>query len=373
MHVKSAIEILHERAEGAVRELVARAPGGSIRAAFAGGSLGRGEVWSGMEGSALAIYSDVDVYVVLSESVDEDAVRRVATAVAAELVRAPDAVVFHRGIDMGLYRLGDLVAQPVRPGTVDLAEHHVWLYGDRAVLDALRAAPRAAMAPAEALYLLENRAWDALDAVADATRAPRRAQATAAKVVLDVGAAHLIVDGSFRPTIAARVAALRERAPASLDRTTLETIANAEQVRLGVTSARLDETAVLATVADAWWALASRLLHSDTPATTGAASLLAKRCHRGESMANYREFARLRRRAGLSLAAAAIIGWRFASLAPVTALRTHALARAFSESARETTAALRFHTAYVAGLASRLGCTDGSLDERARAALRAVS
>jgi hypothetical protein len=57
----------------------------------------------------------------------------------------------------------------------------------------------------------------------------------------------------------------------------------------------------------------------------------------------------------------------------VAALRTHALARALSESGRESADALRFHSAYVARLASRLGGSDGTLDERARAALRAVS
>ena len=37
---------MRERAAAVVRDLLARVPAGSIRAAFAGGSVGRGEVWS---------------------------------------------------------------------------------------------------------------------------------------------------------------------------------------------------------------------------------------------------------------------------------------------------------------------------------------
>ncbi len=364
---------MHERAERAVRELVSRAPAGSIRAAFTGGSVGRDEVWSGMEGNSLAIYSDLDLFVVLADGADVEAVRRAASAVAAELPREKGGVVFHRGADVGIYRTSDLVAQPVRPGTVDLADRHHWLYGDAGVMDALRAAPRGALAPAEALYLLENRAWDALDAVADAASAPPRARATAAKVVLDVGAAHLIVEGRFRPTIAERMAALRESAPASLDARALQSIMTAEGVRRGQTRACLEPKAVLAIVAEAWCVLASRVLHPSASPSLDAALLLAERCANGDGVANAREFVRLRRRARLPLATALATGWRFARLAPVAALRTHALACTLSESGKATADALRFHTTYVARLASRLGCSDGTLDQRARAALRAVS
>jgi hypothetical protein len=315
--VKPAIEIMQERAASATRELVARSPSGSVRAVFAGGSVGRGEVWSRLDGTTLTIYSDLDLYVVLAENADHDAVRRAAATVARAMPSEQDGVVFKRGVDVGVYPLDDLRAQPIRPGTVDLFERHFWLHGDPSIMDRLRTALARPMAATEALYLLENRAWDALEAAADATPF---GTATAAKAVLDVLAAHLIGEGRFRPTYAARRDQLSERAPIAIASGDLELIAAAERIRAGDYSRPLQPSAALDAVSRAWCTVAPAILGAD-PASSPA-QLVALRCRRGAITENYREFVRLRRRARLSLASAVVRGWRYASLSPRSTLRT---------------------------------------------------
>ena len=356
---------MQERAATATRELLARAPSGSVRAVFAGGSVGRGEVWSRVDGATLAVYSDVDLYVVLAENGDELAVRRAAAALDASSPREQDGVVFHRGVDVGVYRLDDLLAQPLRPGTADLADHHLWIHGDRSLLEPLRTALKRPMATTEALYLLENRAWDALEAASNRTA---RATATAAKVVLDVLSAALIAEGRFRSTYPARLA---ERAPSSLTPQDLDAIAIAERVRSGDYSQRVEPIRALTMVATSWLSLAPAILPA--PANARPEHLVGERCGRGAFASNYREFVRLRRRASLSLPIALVSGWRYATLAPRAALRTHALVRALTECAGVAHADVAFHDRYVVRLASRLGCRENTLDERARAALRMVS
>lgn len=375
------------RSEDVARELVARAPAGSIRAVFAGGSVGRGEVWARLEGEILAIQSDIDLYVVVADRADQVAVRDAAARAASALPNALDGVVFLRGVDIGVYGLGDLLAQPARPGTVDLREHQRWLYGDRSVLDQLAPESSRTIEKTEALYLIENRAWDVLDAVAMAhsgdARAVERSRVPAAKAVLDVGAAHLIAEARFVSTHAGRMDELRRRTPALLEPRAFAAIEAAEAMRLGLAPATtLDARDALVLLADTWCALAPSIL-STPPGKDGSAgtsreaadtaALLAMRCSRGDFFGNYREFVRLRGRVGGSLLAAAAAGVRFATLSPRAALRTHALSRGLLEAARTTAEALAFHAHYVDALAAHVGFDEGDLDPRAHAALRALS
>lgn len=360
--MRSATEIMRERAAGVVRDLLVRAPANSVRSAFAAGSVGRDEVWSETRDGVLHIYSDIDLYVVLTDGIAEGAVRRHAALISAAVANADSGVVFHRGVDIGVYRFDDLLAQPSRPGTIDLADHHVWLYGDRAIVDGLRRAMDRPIAASEALYLLENRAWDAL---APGEGVPGRV--TAAKVVLDVLAAHLIAEGRFRPTQAARFSALAERRPERMSSRALEAIAVAGRIRQGDAAATLASRDALALVGEAWCALAPAIL---ARGPNDAARLLSVRCARGARTANVREFVRWRHHTGLSLVAAVAAAWAHADLSPVAALRTHALSRGLVESGAASSEALQFHTHYVERLSSRLVGGSGSLDDRARLALR---
>ncbi len=365
-----AIEIMRERAAAAVQELSARVPAGSIRAAFVGGSVARGEVWSASRNGVLEIFSDIDLYVVISEDADAAMVRRAAAEVASTMPSAGADAVFRRGIDVGVYRQADLLAQPVRPGTVDLAEHHLWLAGDRSLVALMAAALARPMDRSEALYLLENRAWDALEATHEAGEGA--VAATAAKVTLDVLAAHLIAEGRFAPTYAGRVAeAARQPAPLLSD-AARNAIAQAEQFRAGTTTLTIAPDVALELVADAWLVLGATILFGEG-GPADPIDILSARCQRGQAFHNYREFVRSRHRLGLSLPGAALAGLRFAALSPQSALRTHAIVRGLIESKRVSAESVAFHSSYAARLSSRVAPGVATFDRRARAAMKAMA
>jgi len=361
--MKPAIEIMRERAAAVVSDLLARVPAGSIRAAFAGGSVGRGEVWSSSRNGTLEIFSDIDLYVIVADDADAALVRRAAVSVAAALPPADAGTRFRRGADIGVYRLDDLLAQPVRPGTVDLAENHLWLFGERDVAARLAAAPSRAMERSEALYLLENRAWDLLDVP------PEESAATTAKVMLDVLAAHLIAEGRFVPTYERRRGAAEREEVRLASSAAREAIAAAERFRRGEI---IDMVAVdaLAHVTEAWCVLGNVILLGGADVADPAA-ILAQRCCRGKRVANYREFVQSRHGRAASRLGAALSGLRFTALSPRAALRTHAVVRGLIESQRLSPDAVAFHSSYVARLASRVAPQETTLDRRVRAAMKA--
>ncbi|HEU4928717.1 MAG TPA: hypothetical protein VFU38_02720 [Candidatus Krumholzibacteria bacterium] len=360
--MKPAIEIMRERAASAVGELVARVPAGVIRAAFAGGSVGRGEVWSASRNGALEIFSDIDLYVVISEDADEALVRRTSADVASTLPAAGEGVVFRRGADIGVYRWHDLLAQPVRPGTADLAEHHLWLFGDPSLVADLARALSRPMERSEALYLLENRAWDLLETE------PETSAATSAKVMLDVLAAHLIAEGRFVPTYQRRREA-DDAQPVRLTSSAARAAVDAaERFRRGET--QVMPGGALSLVAEAWSALGASILFG-AGTSADAIAVLSARCARGRRFANYREFVRSRHRLNLSLLSAASAGLGFTALSPNAALRTHAVVRGLFEAGRATAEACSFHSGYVARLSSRVAPAEATLDRRVRAAMKA--
>jgi hypothetical protein len=365
--MKPAIEIMRERAAVAVRDLVARVPAASIRAVFAGGSVGRGEVWSASRDGFLEIFSDIDLYVVIADDADVALVRRAGHEAVRALPAASDGVAFRRGVDVGVYRLDDLLAQPVRPGTIDLAEHHLWLFGDRSLLASLAGAWSRPMERAEALYLLENRAWDLLDGRAE------ESLATAAKATLDVLAAHLIAEGRFAPTYDARRAADLAQPVRFASRAARAAVDAAERFRRGDQVGAPAPTALadaLALVTEAWCSLGTSIVFGDGH-TEDPVPLLSARCARGRYFSNYREFVRWRHRMGRSKFSAALAGLRFTALSPQAALRTHAIVRGLMESQRLDARTVAFHASYVARLSAQLAPGEATLDRRARAAMKA--
>ena len=361
--MKPAIEIMRERAAAAVRELVARVPAGSIRAVFAGGSVARDEVWSASRNGTLEIFSDIDLYVVVADDADASLVRRAAAEVASGLAATDAGIRFRRGADFGVYRLDDLLGQPIRPGTVDLADHHLWLFGDRAIAAMLAGAPSRPMEPEEALYLLENRAWDLLEADAD------EAAAITAKVMLDVLAAHLIAEGRFVATYTSRRAA-DEAQPARLASSDARAaVAAAEQFRRGERAEMISVDA-WSLLTEAWCALGAKVVLGDER-RSDAAAILAQRCRRGRRAENYREFVRWCGTLRMSKTRAALTGLRYTALSPRAALRTHAVARGLVEARRSRAEDVAFHSGYVARLSSRMAPHETTLDRRVRAAMKA--
>lgn len=364
--MQPAIEIMRERAAAAVRDLIGRVPAGSIRAVFAGGSVGRGEVWSAARDGTLEIFSDIDLYVIIADDADASLVRRAGNEAAAALPAASDGVVFRRGIDVGVYHVEDLIAQPVRPGTIDLAEHHLWLFGDRAVVASLAGAWSRPMAPSEALYLLENRAWDVLEADSEGS------MAVSAKATLDVLAAHLIAEGRFAPTYAARRAAHESQPVHFASPAAAAAVDAAERFRRGESGEPVEPEPgdTMALLTEAWCSLGASILFG-AGRNANPVEILSVRCARGRRLSNYREFVRARHRMGLSNASAALAGLRFTALSPQAALRTHAIVRGLIESERVDASAVAFHTGYVTRLSVRLAPREATLDRRVRAAMKA--
>lgn len=373
--MSSALDVQRERAAVLARALVSHAPAGSIASIFAGGSLGRGEVWAAEIDGTLEIYSDIDLYVVSAEDASAEALRTAARSLPPPA--PPAGVSFLRSADVGVYTRADLIAQPLRPGTAELDAHHLMLYGDESIPRALSGRSAAGVPAEEALYLIENRLWEFSRAATwqDDTPPARLALAQALKAQLDVYAAHAIVDGTFCATLAARVQRFHSQPPATMN-------ANVRRLVAGAFAAARDfgawisrgqpgperSLAVQALTDDGWRVLAPRVLESGN---ASRAELVARRCREGALLANARDIWRLRRRLSAPRTGTLLALALLARRSPVDALRLDALVRclASERDAREFGA----HFAYVDRLTRHLGFNHGALEERVRAMHMAVS
>jgi len=362
-----------DRALALARELVARAPQGSIASIFAGGSLGRGEVWAAENDGGLDVYSDVDLYVVARAPSDVGAIRAAARTIAALDSTVPGAR-FLRAADIGVYTRADLAAQPLRPGTAELARYHVTLYGDDGIPAGLRNREATEIPMEEALYLLENRAMELSGAGPDAGAHARLALAQALKARLDVYAAHAIMARSFAPTLARRSRDVRENPPSTLAGEALQQVqdafagANDIGAWMQGRNALEERHRALAALAGAWRILAPVALGMD-----GAPdALLARRCREGSRFSNAREVLRIRSAAARPFWRAAVGAPALSRFAPIPALRVDALARAFAGE-HSNAHALGAHFAYVERLTRCFGFTDGPLETRVRVMHAAIS
>jgi len=366
---------LRRRAEAVCTSVLDHAPEGSVSAVFVGGSVARDEVWSAAIDGILEIYSDVDLYVVVDDDARAGQVRDACRAVTSALPRGDDGTVFVRGVETGVYTVDDLLGQPVRPGTVDLGRTHIWLHGDPALADAMREALDRPVPPGEALYLLENRAWDLTEPPgAGGATARRVRRVREAKAMLDVASAHLIAAGEFVPSLAERMRIVSERPPASMDPSTREgALAAFERYRdlsSFLSGDGAGELPVGRWMAETWRALFTTVVPG---IATDEGTLLDRRCARGFTTRNYVEFVRMRRGLGRPRWTSALLGLTCAQRSPRASLRVHALARELAASVGAAHATMRGHFDYVDRVTRALGFNDGGLDDRARLAHRAVS
>jgi hypothetical protein len=363
--VSSALDMQRERARFLAREMVGRAPGGSIACIFAGGSLGRGEVWAAEFDGALDVYSDIDLYVVAAR---DDAVPGLrGAAQSLRMLPDPPGVRFLRRADIGVYTRADLEAQPVRPGTAELDAHHLMLHGDETIPRALHGRGAAMIPAEEALYLLENRVVELVDTreAAEDPATARLVQARALKAWLDVYAAHAIVDGSFAALLHERAARFRREPPATLDESARRQIAGAfaatDDIGAWIRAHPAARDGALDTLVSSWRALAPRVLDLDA----SPARLVARRCRAGSFLRNARDVFRLRHRFAQPAARVAMAALRLGRLSPVDALRVDALARCLaSEPGRDD--AFNGHFAYVRRLTEQFGFNDRSLEDNVR-------
>lgn len=359
-----------ERARALARELVARAPEASIECIFAGGSLGRGEVWAARFDGALEVYSDIDLYVIAAHEGAVAELRHAAQTVAS--FPAPDGVRFLRSADIAVYTRADFAAQPLRPGTAELDTHHLLLHGDDSIVRALSGREAGNIPGEEALYLLENRAMEltaAPAAVADA----HLGLAQSLKARLDVYSAHAIVAGTFAVMISERARRFASDPPPTLEGVARDEVAASFGAATDIGAwmrthdAATERDTALAAIVDAWRKLAPRVLRLDA----SNAELVARRCRAGDMMTNSQELVHIRHAVGVSLLRAASALPRLAALSPVAALRLDALARILAGSGADND--MTTHFAYVDRLTHHFGFTSGTPDERVRRMYAAIS
>ncbi|MDH4037635.1 MAG: nucleotidyltransferase domain-containing protein [Candidatus Krumholzibacteria bacterium] len=360
--------MLRRRAGTIAESIVRRAPAGSVALIFAGGSLARGAVWACDVAGTLEVYSDIDLYVVVEDPSFVAAVQAAARRAIAEVEAGREpGVLFLRGVDVGVYTREDLRAQPVRPGTADLGTNHLVLYGDPGRLPGMLPAPEE-MDGVEALYLLENRAWDAWRPPRGDASRERLRRVLSLKLDLDIAVAHMIVAGAGVASITNPAPALRAPATFAIDEDVRAAGVRAIDARCDPGAlADLEENgeSPLQRVGRAWLALAPWPL--DAPGAD-AAALFAARCAQGRRLANARQWVRTAGCAGVAKPRALLAVWRCSARSPRSVLRLHPLAQVLLRGD-----ALEVHAANARRVTAALGFGLGTLDERVRAAHAAIS
>jgi hypothetical protein len=365
--VESAIAVLRRRAGTIAGAIVRRAPDGSVALVFAGGSLARGAVWAARVDGILEIYSDVDLYVVVEKHAEAAIVRAaVDAALRDDANDTPPGMLLLRGVDAGVYTPSDLRAQPVRPGTADLREHSLVLHGDATRLADLLP-PVETMWPEEALHLLENRAWDVWPVEHGDPARERLARVMEFKVSLDIAAAYMILSGAQAQLIADTVAGLRAGI-APMPEEVYAAASRAADAREHLEVAfrdRREDVRALERLSRAWRDVAPTVMGMSG---TDVVTLVARRCSEGRHFANAREFVRTAGCLGMTKVTAMRRAPGCSVRSPRSVLRMHALARVLLEGA-----ALAAHESCADAVTGALGFNVGTLDERVRAAHRALS
>lgn len=366
--VASALAALRAQGEAFTSQILSVAPGGSIHAVFAGGGFAHGEAWAARVENRIEVYSDLDLFVVADPSA-VGAVREMAAALIGRLPATRGDVHFLRPVEAGVYDARDLAAQPTRPGTLALGKHGVWFHGDAS------RTPRvgeSAMNPAEALYLLENRSSELARAEFITPEARRTAAVLALKTRIDVATAHLIASGV---AVASRAACRAAIAAGRAGDTDLSDARNAfeqsDNLAAYLAGANAEHATVTARTfaARAWGAIAMRT--TGAPALAGA---VLDRCAMGRTTENAREFLQLRRRAGLGLGRALVLGTRFRLFSPRAALRVHAVAEQIAGDANARVgSSLQPLLDYCDALSVCLGEREGDRARRAALALRRIA
>lgn len=274
-----AYDSLYQRAADLAAAITAASGPAAIRTIFAGGSLGTGEVSAREVDGRLEIYSDVDLYVVIADARDRVRVAKLAREVAGRTSPGGLGVVYAATTDVGIYTTAELCALEPRPGTVSLSRSHVHLVGDETLYAELVAAFERAMDPLEGLYLIENRiAGLTMLAAGENDTDARYRRYCIGKLLMDVGAAHLIALGKFETT--------RELQRAALDNLEdAEALPSAEMALIDAGS-EVGETQAIAFALLTWRRNALWLL----PVKDTWLDMICVRCGRGKRLLNWRRY-----------------------------------------------------------------------------------
>lgn len=329
-------QILLTFGDRVARVVVDELGGAAVESIFAAGSVARGEVaaFDGPEG--IEIYSDIDLFVVVRDTPDLEGARRRARRAAGGVPREGDGFRIVPEPGIGVFSEEDLLSQKSRPGTVEIPEYHVMLYGNADVPKRTGDCIASKIDVSEALYLVENRLTelgelrDRLDE--DRTDGFRRYLYYArSKSCLDAVSAALIAEGRFHPSRTERMRRLRDEPPdggvscyfppgakESVDRcydrlTNLQT--TMKRLREDDPSLENEVEAVLLGV---WKRVAGSACALDTDEWIG---LVDWRCRRGRWVENAKELWVLARRVGIPRGRVAVSAAALARFSAVDALR----------------------------------------------------
>jgi hypothetical protein len=368
-----------------------------VRSIFVGGSVAGDEASYCRAGDMVEIYSDVDLYAVVTDAVDLEEAKDRGRQIAAETPLEGDGYRFRRAPDIGVYSFEELASQPARPGTVGLDRRHRVLHGDPDV--PVQAAERIGrqMAPEEALYLLENRLTELAalqtgrhgDGVLPARGGLDPTDPFFAFLVcktgLDAATASYIVRDQYDPRRSERLRMLP----------TLAEGAGGDQAwpddqldvvrRCGDAMARMpspewadgfdpvvgaDE--VVSVMLELWKRIAAQHIGGETDDWS---DLVLRRCRAGDYVGNFRQFRAMNARCGFKRRGVVAVGVHLSRYSSINALRLSSLTEYLSRRASAQLDVARLVDtlgSYLDRLTRECGFTEGSLSDRAYQMYRTV-
>lgn len=381
-------QILTELASTITQSILAALGNASIETIFLAGSVAEDRIaWYDAD-DHIEIYSDLDLYVIVSPGVDILEAREKARSVIPSLPLATDEYTIYREPDIGVFDEEYLLSEPDRPGTVQIPDYHRVLYGRKDIAEKTRRFDAAQIGREEALYLLENRLVEGAalrermgDDPADGIL--RSIYYTSLKQCLDVVSAVLIADGVFVCGADDRMLLFRNRSASTgivLDQQSRDTIEYAYNHMQHLQRSLRQELHQLVEVrarAEALqlvvWKLIAASLFKKAP-SVGWEALLAMRCRSESIMNNLRESVIISRRCGRGAWTGAMLWTARPRMRVRTALRLAGICEIHSlHGARDLGDSPRRFVEYLDSLTAALRCTDGTVYQRARALLGTIS
>lgn len=198
---------------------LARAWAGPERLALiVSGSHARGDaVWAEVAGHTLSL-SDLDLYAVVPDRAAQRAAGRRAAADRPGLKARLAGLGLAGSLEVAFLTPADLARLPARPGTLELKRHGRVVEGDPGWIARVPDWGARDVSAEEALLLLENRAFELLDARPGLARpevlARLKARHATLKTALDLAGVECLAAGEYPDGAAARVARARAHARA---------------------------------------------------------------------------------------------------------------------------------------------------------------
>lgn len=361
----------------------------NVRCIFVSGSVSRNEVTAYESGGVIEVYSDVDIGIVVSSSVDTQVAK---ARLQREIARVPrEGSTFHMYAppDIGVYRVDELMGQKARPGTVNLADAKI-VHGEPGIVADAASSIGTNIDPDEALYLIENRLNESAEAerllTGDVTGGQiRYATYISLKCCLDIATAVLIVLGRYRDTRSERMEALEDPLVRSEMLLMIgdDTVAEIRQFGLAFqdlssffTKIKGNERAFFTTVrhalARSWRSVALRVYGSTEKEWV---ELLQTRIRYGKQLRNTRELLALSKHMGWGGRRTCRRLFQLRMVSPVELVRMTGLLERVMQDADDSTR--RFVNGICVPCLEALtllgGIADGTMFERGRALNRLIS